>query len=93
MSLDFSPGGNAGAGDERAGTSATTSSSDIIWGAEEIGRVINRNPRQVWHLLDRGEIKCARKVGGRWCASRAALLREFGAGQQIEPSSNLPARG
>jgi hypothetical protein len=27
------------------------------------------------------ELKCARKVGGRWVVSRAALLREFGAQQ------------
>jgi hypothetical protein len=53
--------------------------SDIVWGAENIGAVINRGPRQTFHLLTRGEIKCARKVGGRWAASRSALLRELGA--------------
>jgi hypothetical protein len=45
---------------------------------DEIAEVINRNHRQTFHLLTRGEIKSARKVGGRWCASRAALLRELG---------------
>jgi hypothetical protein len=50
-------------------------------GATEIGTVINRGARQTFHLLTNGEIKSARKIGGRWCASRAALLREFGAQQ------------
>jgi hypothetical protein len=43
---------------------------DFLWGAEAIGKPINRNKRQTHHLLTRGEIKSA---------SRAALLRELGA--------------
>ena len=54
------------------------SESDIIWGAEAIGAVINRDPRQTYHLLKRGRIKSARKLDNQWVASRAALLREFG---------------
>jgi hypothetical protein len=50
----------------------------ILWGAEEIGKTIRRNKRQTHHMLDRGLIKSARKVGGLWCVNRAALLREFG---------------
>ena len=53
--------------------------SDLVWGVGDIGAIINRTGRQTYHLLARGEIKSARKVGGRWVASRAALLREFGA--------------
>jgi hypothetical protein len=49
-----------------------------VWGAAEIGRVINRNPRQTHHLLTSGHIKSARRVGGRWVANVAALRREFG---------------
>jgi hypothetical protein len=52
---------------------------DFLWGADQIGQVIGRNGRQAFHLLSRGEIKCAKKVGGRWVCSRAALLRELGA--------------
>lgn len=52
--------------------------SPVCWGAQEIGRVIGRDERQTFHLLQIGEIKCARRVGGRWCAGREALLREFG---------------
>jgi hypothetical protein len=51
----------------------------FAWGAEQIGRVLDRTPRQAHHLLTTGRIKCALKVGGKWCASRSALLREFGA--------------
>jgi hypothetical protein len=55
------------------------SSSEFLWGADEIGAAIGRNGRQAFHLLSNGEIKCARKVRGRWMANRAALLHEFGA--------------
>jgi hypothetical protein len=51
---------------------------EFLWGATEIGAAIGRNGRQAFHLLSNGEIKCARKVRGRWMANRAALLREFG---------------
>ena len=51
----------------------------FAWGADEIGRVIGRNGRQTHHLLTTGELKSAKKVGGRWVANVRALLREFGA--------------
>ena len=50
----------------------------VTWGAETIGAIIGRNPRQAHHLLVTGQIKCARKVGGRWCVSIPALRAEFG---------------
>jgi hypothetical protein len=50
-----------------------------VWGAEAIGAVIGRNPRQTHHRLTRGEIKSAKKVGGRCVVNRASLLRELGA--------------
>jgi hypothetical protein len=52
--------------------------TDIMWGAAAIARCINRTERQTYHLLELGEIQCARKKGDRWCASRSALLKEFG---------------
>src|SRR5262249_4708233 len=52
---------------------------DLLWGAEEIGQAINRNARQTHHLLTTGALKCVQKKGGRWVASRSALLRELGA--------------
>jgi hypothetical protein len=47
--------------------------SDVIWGADEIGRVIGRTARQTFHLLETGCLP-ARKLGGRWCASRRKIL-------------------
>jgi len=48
--------------------------SDLVWGGEGIGRAINRTARQAFHLLEDGLLP-AKKVGGQWCASRAALRR------------------
>jgi hypothetical protein len=64
---------------KRGFTGLDNSPSDFAWGAEEIGAMIGRSARQTHHLLTNGQIKCARKVGGRWVVSRSALLREFGA--------------
>jgi hypothetical protein len=47
--------------------------SDLIWGCDEIGRFINRKPRQVYHLLESKRLP-ARKVGHQWVASRRKLL-------------------
>ena len=50
-----------------------------IWGSDAIGALIGRNSRQTHHLLNSGQIKSARKVGGRWTANPVALRKEFGA--------------
>jgi hypothetical protein len=52
---------------------------DLLWGCDQIGQAIGRNKRQTFHLLSTGALKCVQKKGGRWVASRAALLRELGA--------------
>jgi hypothetical protein len=49
----------------------------LVWGVEEIGKVIGRTARQTHHILARGQIKSARKVGGKWVANRDALIREL----------------
>jgi hypothetical protein len=49
----------------------------VVWGAKEIGRVINRNTRQAHYLLQAGEIRSAHKVKRIWCARVDALLAEF----------------
>jgi hypothetical protein len=51
---------------------------DLVWGLPGIGKVIGRDPRQTFHMANAGQIP-ARKVGGRWCASRSALRRHFNA--------------
>jgi hypothetical protein len=65
--------------DDKVNDQVDDPNSGFCWGAEAIGAVIGRNPRQTHRLLTRGQIKSAKKVGGRWVASRAVLLRELGA--------------
>jgi len=65
--------------DDKVNDQVDDLNSGFCWGAEAIGAVIGRNPRQTHHLLTRGEIKSAKKVRGRWVVSRAALLCELGA--------------
>jgi hypothetical protein len=50
---------------------------DVLWGAKAIAQVINRTRRQTHHLLHQGAIDAAKKVGGRWCADRGGLRRQF----------------
>jgi len=49
------------------------SSSDLCWGAKAIADAIERSERVTFYLLENGLLP-ARKVGGKWCASRARLL-------------------
>jgi hypothetical protein len=51
-----------------------TESDDVVWGAPAIGRVIRKNPRQTYYLLEHGLIP-ARQIGSQWVASRSRLLR------------------
>jgi hypothetical protein len=51
--------------------------SDIVWRAEAIAKLIGRRTRDVYHLLETGRLKGARKVGGRWCITRSALFANF----------------
>ncbi len=47
--------------------------TEILWGADEIAKVIGRTKRQTFALLENGHIP-AKKVGGRWVAKRSELL-------------------
>lgn len=47
-----------------------------VWGASEIGKLLNRSRRQIYHLLETGVID-ARKIGGTWVSTRARLLRSL----------------
>jgi hypothetical protein len=53
--------------------------NDIVWGAREIGRVINRSERQVFHLIELGVLP-VKKLHGIYSAS-ARRLREAVAGE------------
>ncbi|OBQ83187.1 MULTISPECIES: hypothetical protein [unclassified Mesorhizobium] len=49
---------------------------DVVWGAVEIGKEINRTPRQTFHMLEQGLLP-ARKVGSQWVAERGKLRAFF----------------
>ena len=55
-------------------TSIQDAEHDLIWTGSEIAKALNLTERQCWHLLERGALP-ARKIGGKWVASRRALLR------------------
>ncbi len=50
---------------------------DIIWGAHAVAGVLNLDHRQAFYLLQHGKLP-GRKIGGRWCCSRRALLAAVG---------------
>ncbi len=52
--------------------------TDLVWEVKPIAEAIGRTPRQAYHLLETGRLP-ARKVGGRWCASRSGLRKFFAA--------------
>lgn len=56
---------------------------DLVWGAAAIGAVINRTPKQTFHLLENNQLP-ARKSGGKWVASRRLLRDHFEAGFSAE---------
>jgi hypothetical protein len=49
---------------------------DLIWGGEEIAKVIGRTARVTFTLLEKGELP-AKKVGNRWVAERSKLIAFF----------------
>lgn len=49
----------------------------LIWGVEDIADEIGRDRRQVYHLLNRGALPGAKKVGGRWVIAKARLWKIF----------------
>lgn len=53
--------------------SLVPSTDDIVWEVGNIARIIGRSERQTFHMLSTGALP-AKKVGGRWVASRRKLL-------------------
>ena len=50
---------------------------DLLWGAREIAAALGRTERQVFHMLEAGDIPPARQIGRRWVVSRKKLLELF----------------
>jgi hypothetical protein len=49
---------------------------DLVWEVASIAEIIGRTPRQTFYMLSTGLLP-AKKVGGRWVASRAKLTAFF----------------
>lgn len=54
----------------------TKEAPDLLWGAEEISKVIGRTVTQTQYLLRTGKLP-AKQVGERWVASRKKLIAFF----------------
>jgi hypothetical protein len=52
---------------------AESDSSDLVWGAGAIAKVIGLPVAATYHKLEHGHLP-ARKVGAQWVASRKRLL-------------------
>lgn len=50
---------------------------DLIWGVEEIGKLIGRNYQQTYHMIRSGKLPMVKQVGERYVASRAKLVAFF----------------
>lgn len=49
---------------------------DLIWGVEAIAAIINRTPRQTYHMISKGKIP-GKRVGERWVVDRRDLIAFF----------------
>jgi hypothetical protein len=54
-------------------STTTDETHDLLWGVPAIAAVINKPERSTYPMLDRGDLP-ARKIRGRWVASRQKLL-------------------
>ena len=53
----------------------------VIWGAAGIAKALGlkdtKGRRKIFHMLERGQLKGATKLGGRWVITREALVENF----------------
>lgn len=50
---------------------------DLIWGVEDIGKLIGRNYQQTYHMIRSGKLPMVKQVGERYVASRRKLIAFF----------------
>ena len=50
---------------------------DLIWGVEDIGKLIGRNYQQTYHMVASGKLPMVKKIGERYVASRSKLIAFF----------------
>lgn len=54
-----------------------TEDLDLIWGIEDIGKLIGRNYAQTYHLVTTGKLPMVRQIGERYVASRRKIVAFF----------------
>ena len=47
---------------------------DLIWGVEDIGKLIGRNYQQTYHMIRSGNLPMVKRVGERYVVSRQKLI-------------------
>lgn len=50
---------------------------DLIWGLDEIGKLIGRTYPQTYHMVKSGHLPMVKQVGERYVASRQKLIDFF----------------
>ncbi|MGO4480417.1 MULTISPECIES: hypothetical protein [Rhizobium] len=53
------------------------SSIGLIWGTEDIAKLIGRTERQTYHMIKSGHLPMVKQVGERYVASRQKLIAFF----------------
>jgi len=50
---------------------------DLIWGVEDIGKLIGRSYQQTYHMIVSGRLPMVRQIGERYVVSRRKLIAFF----------------
>ena len=50
---------------------------DLVWGVEDIGKLIGRNYQATYHMIRSGKLPMVKQVGERYVASRRKLVAFF----------------
>lgn len=51
--------------------------SNMLWGAAAIAAFLGKTPRATFHLLERGQVPGAVKIGGQWALSVDVFKRKI----------------
>jgi hypothetical protein len=63
---------------ENRADQAQQQQQDFIRGSREIGEALGIGEKAAHNLISTGALKSVKKIGGRYWASRAKLIREVG---------------
>ncbi len=50
---------------------------DLVWGVGAIGKLIGRNYRQTYHMIQCGHLPMVRQIGERYVAEKSKLVAFF----------------